>query len=79
MVYGDNHETAILSNLVHEFPSLWLDTGFVDIPKDEWMRISLRDDWQTRVTGKAKVYPLGIKDQEVVNKTFDELQQQGRL
>ena len=31
------------------------------------------------MTGKAKVYPLGLKDREVIDKTFDELHRQERL
>ena len=45
----------------------------MDLPKREWMRIPLRSDWESRISGKAKVYPLGIRDREVVDKTFDEL------
>ena len=49
------------------------------VPEEEWMRISLRHDWQTKVSRKAKIYPLGIQDREVVDKTFDEMHRQGRL
>jgi hypothetical protein len=43
------------------------------------MRVELREDWQDRVLGKAKVYLLGVKDREVLESTFDELISQGRL
>ena len=45
------------------------------------MKITLRDNWQNRLpsTNKAKVYPLEIKDREVVDKTFDKMHRQGRL
>ena len=79
MIYGNTQETQALSNLVADFSQIWKDTGFVKVPEEEWMKIHLEDDWQSRVSGKTKVYPLGIKDWEVVDRTFDELQQQGRL
>ena len=37
------------------------------------MKISLRNDWQDKINIKIKVYLLGIKDKEVVNKVFNEL------
>ena len=43
------------------------------------MRIPLRADWESKITGKPKVYPLGIKDRAIVDKVFDKLQRQGRL
>lgn len=65
--------------LVEEFPKLWQDAGFVNVPEEEWLRIPLREDWQSRVTGKARVYPLGVRDRELVDTTFNELHEQGRL
>ena len=43
------------------------------------MRIPLRTDWESKITGKPKVYPLGIKDRVIVDEVFDKLQSQGRL
>ena len=79
MVYGDQSTVNKFSALVNEFPTLWQDHGFVNVPEDERMKITLRDDWQSRVSGKAKIYPLGLRDKEVVNKTFNKLHEQGRL
>jgi len=31
------------------------------------------------VSDKARIYPLGLRDREVVDKTFDELQRQDRI
>ena len=79
MLFGDDDAIRALQDLVDAFPTLWVDNGFVRVPEEEWMRISLRHDWQTKVSGKAKVYPLGVQDREVVDKTFDEMHRQGRL
>lgn len=43
------------------------------------MRIPLRSDWESRISGQAKVYPLGSRDRKIIDGTFDELQQQQRL
>ena len=79
MVYGDAQATTALSDLVTEFPTIWQDEGFVKLPQDDWMKITLRDDWQSRLPSgnRAKIYPLGIKDREVIDKTFDEMHRQG--
>lgn len=76
MVYGDSNNTKVLFDLVAEYPRLWNDEGFANIPEEDWMTILLRDDWQSRLpkSNSAKIYPLGIKDRDVVNKTFDALQ-----
>lgn len=42
------------------------------------MQIPLQSDWEKRVDGKAKVYPLGTKDREFVT-TFDELHSLGQM
>lgn len=67
------------SKLVNEFPTIWHDTGFATLPEENWMKIPLRSDWEDKISGKAKIYPLGAKDREVVDQTFDELQALGRL
>lgn len=81
MVYGDQYQKQQLSQLCDEFPELWIDQGFARVPPDEWMKLPLRSDWESRMpsSNRAKVYPLGIADREVVDKTFDALQNQGRL
>ena len=70
-----------LTKVVNDFPRIWNDTdSFVDIPKDEWMKILLRDDWESKMPAKApRVYPLGIEDRKVVDKTFDKLHEQERM
>ena len=67
------------AKIVEEFPALWQDTGFAKMPEENWMKIPLKSDWEERVSGKAKVYPLGAKDRELVDKTFDDLHRTGRM
>lgn len=37
------------------------------------MRIPLKTGWEEKLKGKTKVYLLGTRDREFVNKMFDEL------
>ena len=79
-VYGSVLERQTLSNLVNDFPTLLQDKEFIDVSELEWMKLPLKSDWEERINSKgAKVYPLGLKDKEVVDRTFDELHRQGRL
>ena len=71
--------TVRLAEVVTAYPKLWEDSGFVDIPQDQWMRIPLKPGWEDKVDGSAKTYPVGEKDRKVIDKTFDELHDQGRL
>ena len=79
MVYGNEEAVKAFINLVEAFLKLFLDEGFVKVSEENWMRLSLKSDWESRVKGQAKVYPLGLKDREVIDRTFDELHRQGRL
>lgn len=71
--------TDSFTKIVNDYPALWQDTGFADLPEDNWMKIPLKSDWEQRVTGKAKVYPLGTKDRELVDDTFDELHRTDKM
>lgn len=79
MVYGTPGETRLLTELVHDYPALWKDEGSVDIPVDEWMKLPLRSDWELKVSRKANVYPVGLKDPQGMDTAFDEMHRQGKL
>ena len=75
MVYDNSQDIKILSNLVNEFPTLWKDESFVNISEKDWMKLSLRDDWQSRLSksNRVKIYSLDINDRAVIDETFDNL------
>ena len=77
-IYARNTEAArALSQVALEFEDVFIDTGnTIDIPEEQWMPIPLKSDAKAK---PSKVYPLGQKDREVVDATFDKLQQQGKL
>ena len=79
-IYGEPNVVAQLAAVVEEFADIWEDKGgSVDLPQEDWIRIPLRSDWETKITGRPKVYPLGIRDRAIVDEVFDKLQAQGRL
>ena len=77
-IYGKDQEAfRVLSTVVTDFEDVFMDTGStIDIPEEQWMPIPLKPDAKAK---SSKVYPLGQKDREVVDATFDKLQQQGKL
>ncbi|KAI9789599.1 MAG: hypothetical protein M1816_005908 [Peltula sp. TS41687] len=69
-VYGSPEDAGQLTN----------DKGQARIPPNDWMSIPLVDDWRTKYkAGTAKVYPVGPKDQAVIDMEFDRLHEQGRM
>lgn len=67
-----------LTKLVEQFRECWVARDPIKVPKDERMTIPLVEGWQKQKIA-AKAYPLGIKDREFLDRTFDELHRQGRM
>ena len=53
-VYQGNPQ---LAKVVGEYPTIWQEGGFADVPLQEWMRIPLRSDWEDKAPKTARVYP----------------------
>lgn len=76
-VYGNEEAFNALSAIVAEFDDVFTDSGStIDLPEDQWMPIPVKPGTKPK---PSKVYPIGQKDREVVDATFDKLQQQGKL
>ena len=79
-VFGDTDAVKQISDLVAEYPSIWESQGFVQIPPERWMKVPLKPGWETKVSAiKPRVYPLGNDARRLVDDTFNELYQQGRI
>ena len=79
-VFGDTNAVRQISDLVAEYPSIWESRGFVQIPPERWMKVPLKPGWEAKVSAiKPRVYPLGNDTRRLVDDTFDELHQQGRM
>jgi RNase H-like domain found in reverse transcriptase/Reverse transcriptase (RNA-dependent DNA polymerase)/Integrase zinc binding domain len=76
-IYGSGDVAKRLETVLQAY-DVWRDKGQVDIPIENWMRIPLVDDWQSKIK-KNPVYPLGCQDRAIVDETFDKLHEQGRM
>ena len=43
------------------------------------MQIPLKSNWEFKVSEKANVYPLSVKDRKLVDQTFDEIHELKRM
>ena len=80
-IHGSPQSRALIATAVDAFPTLWKDSGnVVNVPESEWMDIPLLDNWRELYKpGQARVYPVGQRDKEVIDREFDKLHQQGRM
>lgn len=75
----DDEAIDILQKIVKFFLTLWEKKNFVKLLEKNWMRISLKFDWESRVFEKVKVYSLETRDKTLVNKIFDALHKKEKL
>ena len=80
-IYGDQEDYVDFRALVEDFRDLFNDNGgVVDVPEEEWMEIPLIENWRDIYKpNQAKVYSLGTKDRQVVDKLFDKLHQENLM
>ena len=67
------------SNLIEKYSSLWTNQKFANLSKDNWMRLSLRSNWEFKIKKKVKIYSLKQRDKNAVDDIFDKLHTQNRL
>ena len=76
-VYGDPDTQRQLLRVAESYPTIWNASGpTVDIPEKDWMTIPLLPNVKLDA---AKVYPLGQRDREVVDKEFDQMHVESRM
>lgn len=69
---------AQLEKIVKTYPDLWTNTGLIDVPKEQMMKIPLVEGWQNQKVS-SRMYPLSKRDREVLDKVFGKLHNQGRM
>lgn len=81
IIYGGTASVKAIADVAEAFPNLWKDTGnVINIPESQWMEIPLVDNWKDIYkAGQARVYPVGVRDKQVIDKAFDKLHEQGRM
>ena len=76
---SDEKAIRSLRQTIEIYLKLWQDTDFAIMKKANWMRISLKSDWECRVSNKTKIYSLDLRDKQLVNDTFDDLHRSEKL
>ena len=66
-------------DIVKKYFDLWKKTSFADLSKKNWMKISLKTDWESRISDKIKIYSLNIKNRELIDAIFDKLHEFDKL
>ena len=69
----------VFINLLNKYFNIWTNQDFVKLSKKNWMKLSLKINWEDKIKEKTKVYSFEIRDKEVINNTFDELHKQEKL
>ena len=79
--YGTPEEVHQYDQLIQRHITSFTDDGkTANIPEDQWLTVPLVSDWRTSGAKLAhKVYPLGQKEQQLVDEVFDKLHQQNRM
>lgn len=68
-----------LTNLVEEYFKLWIDQEFANFSIENWMKISLKSNWENKIKEETKMYFIKTKDRKLLNNTFDKLHDQDKL
>ena len=67
------------SKLIEKYSSLWTDQRFTNLSKNNWMKLSLKSNWEFKIKKKVKIYSLEQRDRDAVDNIFDKLHTQDRL
>ena len=67
------------TNLINNYSIIWTNQRFVKLSENNWMKLSLKTNWENNVKEKVRVYSLDARDKKVIDDTFDELQNQDKL
>ncbi len=79
IVYENESENQKFDKLINEFSKIWKNEEFIDVFEEQWMRLSLKKEWQDKLIAKIKIYSLNTNDRKMINDTFNRLQTQSRL
>ncbi len=77
--FDDEDEKYEFDRLMNEFSEIWKNEEFINVLEEQWMRLSLKKEWQNKLIVKIKIYSLDTNDKKIVNDTFNRLQTQNRL
>ena len=73
-VHDSSHNASQrLCKLIEKYSSLWTNQEFANLSKNNWMKLSLKTDWETKIKEKAKIYSLKQRDKALINEIFNKL------
>ena len=73
-VYRDKYAVTLLGQLVADYLSIWESESFVRVLTERWMKVPPKPGWEAKVSAiKLRVYLMGTKACQLVDKTFDEM------
>jgi hypothetical protein len=78
-IHDDAATLEQLQPLLTEFAEVFLDKGFTNLPKEQWMRIPLKPDWENLAPKKCKAYPVNSRDDAVIEETVENLKSGDKL
>ena len=64
------------SQLINEYSKLWTNQEFVNLSGKNWMKLSLKSDWELTLKEKIKFYSLDFHDKAIIDDTFTKLHAQ---
>ena len=81
IIIHDSFEIIVRTfiDLINEYFKLWIDKEFADLSMKNWMRISLKSNWENKIKDKVKIYLMSTKDRKLFDDTFDKLHEQKKL
>ena len=79
MIYENENAKKAYTSFINEFSILWKNHEFINVFESNWMRISLKNNWQFKIIEKFKIYSLETKDKKILNNTFDNFHKKNRL
>lgn len=78
-IYNEKPNRALkLQRIAEARSELWKDKGPIDLPVDQMMKVPLIDGWQ-HAKLNCRRYPLSKKGEEVLDKVYGKLHDQGRM
>jgi hypothetical protein len=54
IVFEDKSEKQKFDRLINEFSKIWKNEEFINVLEEQWMRLSLKENWQNKMTAKIR-------------------------
>ena len=70
---SDKKVVDSFQQIVKNYSIFWTNIDFAKLSEIDWMKISLKNDWKSRVSNKIKIYSLSLRNRQLINQIFDEL------